>query len=316
MRAKFLEAGHMLGSAQIQIDIDTGLGNKHRLVFSGDIGRSRRAILREPEIPSDTETLIMESTYGNRTSPPPDDLRDELRSLVQRVSERGGKIIIPAFSVGRTQEVVYQLNALFNEGSLPRIPIFVDSPLSANVTEVFRNHPECYNRETRDIMMDDPDVFGFSQLTYIRSAEESKALNHTPGPFIVISASGMCEHGRILHHLRNSIEQSRNCVLIVGYQAENTLGRRIVERQPTVRIFGEEHALRAEVKVLNGFSAHADMNELRDYAFRVHARSAGKLKRIYLVHGEDEPQNALAEYLRTALKIDVFIPGRGDSIDL
>ncbi len=315
-RGKFLEAGHILGSAQVEVDVDLGNDRVHRVVFSGDIGRGKRAILREPEIPSDTDTLIMESTYGNRVSPPIDNLREELRDLVQRVAERGGKIIIPAFSVGRTQQVVYALNGLFNDGSLPRIPIFVDSPLSTNVTEIFRNHPECYNRETRDLLMSDDDPFGFGTLTYTRDVEESKALNGRPGPFVVISASGMCENGRILHHLRNAIEDSRNCVLIVGYQAEHTLGRRIVERHETVRIFGQMHPLRAEVKVLNGFSAHADQTELRDYAFRVHARSGGRLRRIFLVHGEEEGRAALAEYLRESLKIDVYTPARGDSWDL
>lgn len=313
---KLLEAGHILGSAQIKLEIDTGASQPHRLVFSGDIGRGKRAILREPEIPGGADTLIMESTYGNRTSPPVENLRGELGALVNRVAERGGKIIIPAFSVGRTQEIVYQLNDLFNENAIPRIPIFVDSPLSANVTEVFRNHPECFNRETREILRDDKDVFGFKTLTYTQNVNESKALNTRPGPFVVISASGMCENGRILHHLRNSIEDSKNCILIVGFQAEHTLGRRIVERREKVRIFGEEHPLRAEVKVLNGFSAHADRDELRDYAFRVHARSGGRLKRIFLVHGEEEPQAALAEYLKETLKVQVFSPRRGDVFEL
>ncbi len=313
---KFLEAGHILGSAQAEIDIEEENGQPHRLVYSGDIGRGRRVMLRDPEIPSDTDTLIMESTYGNRLSPPVDDLREELADLVNRVADRDGKIIIPAFSVGRTQEIVYQLNWLFNEERIPRIPIFVDSPLSANVTEVFRNHLECFDLETRELLLTDPDPFGFQTLTYTRDVNESKALNTRKGPFIVISASGMCENGRILHHLRNSIENPANCILIVGYQAEHTLGRRIVEKEPLVKIFGEEYALRAEVKVLNGFSAHADRDELRKYAFRVQARSGGRLKRIFLVHGEPEPQQALAEYLRETLKVEVYTPEKGEVFEV
>jgi metallo-beta-lactamase family protein len=312
-KVKFLEAGHILGSAQVELDIDRGTGREpHRLVFSGDIGRSRRAILREPEIPSEVDTLIMESTYGQRESPAVDNLRESLREIVQRVSDRGGKIIIPAFSVDRTQQIVYQLNILFNEKRLPRIPIFVDSPLSTNVTEIFRRHPECFNRETRELLLTDSDPFGFEMLTYTRSLDDSKALNDRPGPFVVISASGMCEAGRILHHLANSVHKSENCILICGYQAENTLGRRLVEGHKKVRIFGEEHQVRAEVVTLNGFSGHADMNELRDYAFRTEERSGGKLKRIYLVHGEDEARYALAEWIRAHLKAQVIVPKRGE----
>jgi len=313
---KFLEAGHILGSAQVELDVEIGPDRNHRIAFSGDIGRGHSAILRPPEIPSEVDTLIMESTYGNRDSSPLAGLKDDLLAIVRRVSARGGKVIIPAFSVGRTQDIVYQLNLLFNEGAIPRIPIYVDSPLSTNVTRIFKEHPECYNRETRDRLMSDSDPFGFETLTYTRDVEESKALNDTTDPCVIISASGMCENGRILHHLRNSVGEARNCVLIVGYQAEHTLGRRLRERQPVVRIFGEEHAVRCEVAVLDGFSAHADRSELQEYAFRVHARSGGHLRRIFLVHGEPEPSAELAAYLRESLKIDVFTPNRGETFEL
>lgn len=316
MRCKYLEAGHILGSAQVEMDIERKNGGTTRLVFSGDIGRGESALLRPPEIPSDTDILIMECTYGNRDSPPAKDLRNELKEIVARVAARHGKVIIPAFSVGRTQDIVFQLNQLFNEGALPRIPIWVDSPLSANVTEIFRNHPECFNREVRDTLMKDDDVFGFETLRYTRNVEESKALNDVTEPCVIISASGMCENGRILHHLSNSVENANNLILIVGYQAENTLGRKIVERQSRLRIFGEEHQLRAEVKVLNGFSGHADASELRDYAFRVQARSAGRLKKVFLVHGEIEPAEALAEYLRNSLELEVEIPERGQVFEV
>ncbi|MCC5876130.1 MAG: MBL fold metallo-hydrolase [Candidatus Sumerlaeia bacterium] len=314
---KFLDAGHILGSSQIQVDLAKGDGAEpHRLVYSGDIGRSKRVILRNPETPSEVDTLIMESTYGSRESPPFDNLKDDLRDLVNRVAERGGKIIVPAFSVGRTQQIVYQLNVLFNEEAIPRIPIYVDSPLSTNVTAVFRQHPECFNRQTRELLQTDDDVFGFDTLTYIRSVEESIELNKRKGPFMVISASGMCEAGRILHHLRNAIGNPNNCILICGYQAEHTLGRRLVEKQKEVRIFGETHELKAEVKVLNGFSGHADKEELREYAFRVEERSGGRLRKIYLVHGEEEARKDLAEWINTHLKARAILPQRGESFDI
>ena len=311
---KFLEAGHILGSAITEMDIESN-GQTKRLVFSGDLGRGGNSILRDAEIPSDADYLIMESTYGGREHEPTENLRAGLRDLVKRVADRNGKIIIPAFSVGRTQEIVYQLNILFNAGELPRIPCFVDSPLSNNVTQVFRAHPDCFNRKTKDIMLNDPNPFGFELLRYTQTVDESKALNDINEPCIIISASGMCEAGRILHHLRNSIEDPKNCVLIVGFQAEHTLGRRIVERQETVRIFGEKHRLRAEVAVMNGFSAHADRHELKDFAFRVRERGE-RLKKIFLVHGEPSQQEPLAEYLRTSLGVEVYCPARGDQIQL
>jgi metallo-beta-lactamase family protein len=313
---KFLDAGHILGSAQVELDLTGDGGKQHRLVFTGDIGRGGREILRDPEIPSEVETLIMESTYGNRITPPTADLREQLAEVIGRVAARGGKIIIPAFSVGRTQDVVFQLNMLFNEGRLPRIPIFVDSPLSLNVTEVFRRHPECFNMPTVELLQRDDDPFGFQSLRYVRSVEESMGLNKHPGACVIISASGMMEAGRVLHHLRNSIEDKKNCILVVGYQAENTLGRRLVDGHDSVKIFGEAHPVRAEVKVLSGFSGHADQTELRDYAFRVHTRSGGQLRRIFLVHGETEAQEDLAGWLRTHLGVEVHIPKRGESFPL
>lgn len=311
---KFIEAGHILGAAQAQLDI-RHKGGETRFVFSGDIGRSGNSILRDPEIPSDADFLIMESTYGNRSHEPVADLRPRLRDLVQRVYQRWGKIIIPAFSVGRTQEIVYQLNALWNAGELPKIDIYVDSPLSNNVTSVFNAHPECFNRATRDLLRSDPNVFGFETLKYVQNVEQSKALNAIEKPCIIIAASGMCEAGRVLHHLRNSIEDRRNCVLIVGYQAEHTLGRRILERQEFVRIFGEDQKLNAEVAVMEGFSAHADDDELRDYAFRVKERG-NRLKKIFLVHGEPVQQEPLAAYLRESLGIGVEVVERGKKYKL
>lgn len=308
---KFLEAGHILGSAICQFDV-TENGRTRRLVFSGDIGRGDNPILRDPETPSDADFLIMESTYGNRETDRPEELKEKLFEIVRDVAARGGKLVIPAFSVGRTQDIVYRLNELFNEGRLPEIPVFVDSPLSNNVTQVFRSHPECYNLPVRELMLKDPAPFGFERLKYTESVEDSKAINELRGPSIVIAASGMAENGRILHHLRHTVEDPKNCILVVGYMAPHTLGRRLVERNREVRIFGREHPLRAEVRTLNGFSAHANATELREFAFRVSERS-GRLKKIFLVHGEPDQQEALAESLRQVLKIPVEIPERGES---
>jgi len=314
---KYLDAGHILGSSVVELDLEEN-GRKVRLVFSGDLGRPKDSILRQPDIPSDTNILILESTYGGRRHESEENLKAGLRDVVRRVADRRGKLIIPAFSVGRTQEIVYVLNALWNAGELPRYPVYVDSPLSTNVTEIFRQHPECYNRQTRDLLQNDPDPFGFKHLTYVRDVEESKSLNDRTDPMIIISASGMCESGRILHHLRNSVEDPKNCVLIVGYQAENTLGRRIVERKETVKIFGEPHPLRAEVVVMDGFSAHADSEELVDYAWRVNERGGQALEKVFLVHGEQEQREALAEKLRRSLgeRVSIVLPKRGDRFDL
>ena len=311
----FLNAGHILGSAVTVLDLEEK-GNKHRLVFSGDIGRKKMVLLPPAAAPDHTRTLICESTYGNRVHEPEENLKANLLAVVKRTAERGGKIIIPAFSVGRTQELVFRLNQLFTEGQLPRIPIFVDSPLSVRVTDIFRRYPEYYNREAAAALATDPDIFGFETLRYVQDVEESKSLNEIDHPIVIISSSGMCEAGRILHHLRNSISNPKNTVLIVGFQAENTLGRRIVEKHPKVKIFGEEHALRAEVVVMNGFSAHGDSEELLDFIFHVRERSGGELERVFLVHGEKPGQEALAERIRDTMKLEVHIPARGDSFDL
>lgn len=315
MCGQFVNAGHILGSAVTMLDIDEN-HSPHRLVFSGDIGRPKMAILPPPAAPDKAQTLICESTYGNRQHETEENLKQRLLDVVKRTAERGGKVIIPAFSVGRTQEVVYRLNQLFNDGSLERLPVFVDSPLSVRVTDIFRRFPEYYNREANDVMARDPDIFGFETLRYVESVEESKSLNETKKPCIIISASGMCEAGRILHHLRNSIGDARNTILIVGFQAENTLGRRIVERHPEVRIFGEVHKLRAEVVVMGGFSAHADSEELLDWIYHVKERSGGYLERVFLVHGEPPAQEALAERIRDTMKLEVFIPKRGDVVEV
>jgi metallo-beta-lactamase family protein len=261
----------------------------------------------------DCDWLICESTYGGRVHEPTAQAKDHLARIVGETARRGGKIIIPAFAVGRTQEIVYRLDELANEGKLPPIPVFVDSPLAVDVTEIFRAHPECYGDEARRTFASDRSPFGFSRLTYIRDAEESKKLNASRLPMVIISASGMCEAGRILHHLRNSVEDPRNTILIVGYCAPNTLGRRIVERDPEVRIYGESYSLRARVEVLNAYSAHADQPELVRFVGHLDRR---RLQRIFLVHGDPAGQLPLADALVAAGYPRVEAPARGQSFDL
>lgn len=311
---EFYDAGHILGSAFVSLTINDD-GTEKKLVFSGDIGRKNVPILRDPETPPEADYLILESTYGNRRHDEYAMAEAALGEAVGKVFARRGKIVIPAFSVGRTQEIVYALNKLWNKGKLPRVPVYVDSPLSANATEIFRNHPECYDDEIKQSFLHDPDPFGFEGLLYVRDVEMSKRINQLNGPCVIISASGMAEAGRVLHHLANNITDPRNAVLIVGFQAENTLGRKIVERHAEVRIFGDLYPLKAEVITFSAFSAHGDSEELREFA---HATAAtGRLKKIFLVHGEEQAALALQSTLAADLpKVQVEVPSRGDRLML
>jgi metallo-beta-lactamase family protein len=259
--------------------------------------------------------VLSESTYGGRLHAPVAEMKDQLLDPIRRAAKRRGKIVIPAFSVGRTQEIVYVLHQLSLEGLIDRLPVYVDSPLSVNVTDVFRKHPECFDTETLAVLNapDHNDPFGFERLTYIRDVEHSKELNETPGPCIIIAASGMCEAGRVVHHLANSVGDPRNMILIVGYQAENTLGKKLVMKEPVVRIHGEPHDLKAEVVVLNSFSGHADRNELVSYLRQF---SAPRVKGTFLVHGDPDQSEALRTHLRAEGFRSVTIPSRGDRIAL
>jgi len=309
--ATFHDAGHILGSAIVALDVEEG-DRKFRFAFSGDLGRRDLPILRDPTPIEPVDFYITESTYGNRLHGPPAEAEAALRQVINETYKRGGKVIIPAFSVGRTQEVVYALHRLSNARKIPVLPIYVDSPLSTNVTEIFRLHPECYDKETHEFLSasGDRDPFGFHLMRYIREVEDSKALNFLREPAVIISASGMCENGRILHHLKNNIEDARNTVLIVGWQAPHTLGRRLVEQEPTVRIFGEEYALSANVQVINGFSAHADRDELLAYT----AHLGSRLKQAFVVHGEPESSEALAEGIRKQGVPCVVVPELGQEV--
>lgn len=295
----FFDAGHILGSALVLLEVQEG-GKTRRVVFSGDLGRVNLPILRDPQLPPDAHTFVCESTYGNRLH---DDIvfaKEELAQVIQDTSNKGGKIIIPSFAVGRTQELIFFLHLLSDEKAIPDIPIFVDSPMAAKATKIFTDHPECYDEETREAFtLHHKNPFGFERLTLVRDVEESKKLNRLNGPAIIISASGMAEAGRILHHLMNNVEDPRNTILIVGFMAEHTLGRRLAERREKIRIFGEEFSLRARVKIMNAFSAHADYNEIRGF---LSGYSKETLRNIFLVHGEEDAQ----QNMQAVLKEDGF----------
>ena len=311
------DAGHMLGSAIVALDFQAGKGEPaRRLVFTGDLGRPYVPLLHDPITLTAADILLIESTYGGRTHPPIEESAEALKETIRRTSQRGGKVIIPAFAVERTQLLVYLLNRLYHEGELPDIPIFVDSPLAVNATEIFRRHTKYFDAETQDYMRhEDPDgdIFGFKRLRYIRDVEESKRLHRLQGPCVIISASGMAEAGRIQHHLKNNIEDSRNTVLIVGWQAPNTLGRRLVEQAPVVRIFGMEYHREAEVVTLNGFSNHADQPSLVNWARAFQKPPA----HTFVVHGDPEAAQELAVRLRRDAGFpEVLIPSLHQTVEI
>jgi len=305
------DAGHILGSTAILLHYHEN-GKRIRVVYSGDVGRPNQAIIQDPDALPHVEYLIMESTYGDRLHKELDAVAGKLTDVINRTCQRGGKIIVPAFAVGRTQQLVILLHELVNQQRIPSIPIFVDSPLAIEATKVFQKHTECYDAETREYLLEGEDPFGFKNLHYVRDAGESKALNDLRGPFMIISASGMCEGGRILHHLKNNIEDPRNTVLITGFMAENTLGRKLVDKLPEVPIFGEPLRLRAEVVKLNELSGHADQRELVNW---VRPMAQG-LKKIFLVHGEPAQSAALAKVLAAEFHVETVIPDRGETVEL
>jgi len=311
-RARFGDAGHILGSALTALELAEG-GRQLRLGFTGDLGRRQLPIIRDPETLTDLDVLLIESTYGNRLHEATQRVPEVLAGLLLEAQRQRSKVIIPAFAVGRTQEVVTVLKALFESGRVPPMPVFVDSPLAVNVTEIFRAHPECFDAETLALLRDEQtDPFGFRLLHYVRDVEESKALNQREGPMIILSASGMCEAGRVLHHLRNSIGDPRNLILIVGFQAENTLGRKLQEQWDEVRIFGEPFPRRARVETIDAFSAHADRAELLAWVGGLQPRP----RRAFVVHGEEGQSLAFAEALKASGPADVTVPTLGQTVVL
>jgi metallo-beta-lactamase family protein len=312
--ATFSDAGHILGSASITLEVTTGTRAK-RLVFSGDIGRSGLPIIRDPQPPEQADWVLMESTYGNRDHGTVEDARATLARVVRETAARGGRVLVPAFAVGRTQELVYDLHQLADAGEIPRLPIYIDSPLATKATEVFERNTDVYDQNERFVRSHNGrSLFQFPLLQYTPDREDSKKLSQSSGPMVVISASGMAESGRIVHHLQQGAGNPRNTILIVGFQAEHTLGRRIVERRDVIKTFGIEVPLRAQVAVLNGYSAHADRTELANWLHAVR-KTSPHLKDVFLVHGEPAAQEAFADQLR-GRGYRAHMPAAGERITL
>jgi metallo-beta-lactamase family protein len=307
----FIDAGHILGSAQVVLDLVEN-GHRKRLLFSGDVGRGNNELLRDPAMPEDVDYLIMESTYGNREHELPTQANDLLSDILVRALDKRGKVIIPSFAVERTQQLIFVLHQLFEQGAIPDVPIYVDSPLAVGATEIFRLHPECFNEEVYRFLFEKRDPFGFENLTLIRKVNDSKALNDLHEPAIIISASGMCEAGRVLHHLRNHIEDPKNTVLFVGYCAEHTLGAKIRGGQKEVPILGDRFTVRADIQILDSFSGHADRSELLHYFDTM----GGKKERVFLVHGEKEQSHALCETLRERHAGEISVPTWKSTVEI
>jgi metallo-beta-lactamase family protein len=302
-----VDAGHILGSAITVLDIRDE-ERTVRLGYAVDLGRKNLPLLNDPVIPKGLDYLIMESTYGGRMHAPIEEAQSRLREAISRTLRRGGKVLIPSFTLERTQEVVYFLNELLKEKLIPSVPIYVDSPLATDITEMFEYHTDYLDEGTRRDIANGDSPFSLLNLRFIREQSESKALNADKRPMIIIAGSGMCESGRILHHLQNNIEDSRNMIIVVGYMARDTLGRRIVDREKFVRIFGVEYELNAEVVIVNAMSGHADQKELVEFA-----KGCLPLKRIFLVHGEDEQTQALLGILSSE-GIDAYVPSKGEEV--
>jgi metallo-beta-lactamase family protein len=309
--ATFRDAGHILGSAIVEVDA-TELGRSKRIVFTGDLGRPDMPILRDPHQASRADVLITESTYGMRRHAEMANVETRLGRLITDVARRRGKIVIPSFAVGRTQRVLYVLHALSRNGDVPDVPVYVDSPLAVRATEIFRRHPECFDAEMNELLRERDDPLGESHATFITDVQDSKKLNRRKGPMVIISASGMCEAGRVLHHLKNTVTSRRNAVLIVGYQAEHTLGRRIAERRRQVRIFGTLYPLRARVEVIEELSSHADSDGLVAFAKGLRRFP----ERTVVVHGGPEQALGLASRLTDEGFPNVSVPVDGESYEL
>lgn len=291
IKCRLYDAGHIVGSSMAVFD----LGHDRKIAFTGDLGRDGLPIVRDPDDLPPIDYLVCESTYGNRLHEALEDVGPEFEKIIKRTVDRGGKIIIPAFAIERTQDILYMLSSLKLSGKIPNIPIYVDSPMGFNVTSIYRVHQECFDSEILEKYIDQHKTpFSFEGLRFITDVSESMALNDRKEPCIIISSSGMCEAGRILHHLKNNIENPKNTVMIVGFMAEHTLGRRIVEKDKEIRIFGKMYKLNAEVTQINGFSAHADYNEIQHWLKR---QDLNRLKKVFLVHGERNAQENLKKLI-------------------
>jgi metallo-beta-lactamase family protein len=310
---KFTNTGHMLGSGVVTLEVNEN-GKKIRLAYTGDIGRPEGRILRSPEAFPQCDYLITETTYGNRLHPKMQDAENELLRVIQETCvDRKGKVIIPSFAVGRTQEILYSLNNFFNQGKLPKVNIYLDSPLAINTTEIFKMHTNELNRDVARVMMYDSDPFGFNSLYYIKSAQESKSLNTYKKPCVIISASGMMEAGRIKHHIANNIENPRNTILAVGYCSPTTLGARILSGADEISVFGIRHPVKAKIEKIEAFSGHGDYKEMADF---ISCQDSAKVKKVFLVHGEYESASFYANYIRKRGFEDIEIPEAGKEFDL
>ncbi|WP_035601390.1 MBL fold metallo-hydrolase [Haloferula sp. BvORR071] len=310
----FYDAGHILGAAQVLLEIvdkEDG-GKKKRFLFSGDIGRGGNEILRDPAVVRDVDFVLMESTYGGREHELPTGAADEFGEMLNAALARRGKVMIPAFAVERTQALLYIIHQLYRAGKLRPVPVYVDSPLAVNATEIFRIHPECFNETVYKFLFEESDPFQFPDLHLIRAVDDSKKLNEVEGPCIIISASGMCEAGRIRHHLKNGLDDPRNTVLFVGYCADNTLGRAIRDGKPVVNIFGKPVKVRAHIEAIDSFSGHADHSELLDWFHKI----TGPKKQVWLVHGEPERANALRAALASEHDGAIDVAVLGESFEI
>lgn len=312
VRLTFIDAGHILGSAQVLLEVDDREDDQtKRFLFSGDVGRGGNEVLRDPVAVEDVDFLLMESTYGGREHEAPPGVGDHFGSLIRKAYERGGKILIPAFAVERTQQILYVLNDLLEKGEIPEVPVFVDSPLAVSATEIYRLHPDAFNEEVYKTLYEKQNPFGFESLRLVRSVSGSKALNDVEGVAIIISASGMCEAGRILHHLKNNISSPDTTVLFVGYCAQHTLGRRIRDGAKKVAILGGQYSVRANIDIIDSFSGHADHSELVDYFEAM----TGPKKRVWLVHGEKDSSSALCDALQKEHRGSVEIGELGTEVE-
>ncbi|TCL63013.1 metallo-beta-lactamase family protein [Hydrogenispora ethanolica] len=311
IRINFLDAGHILGSAIAEIWVEEN-GRTTKVAFSGDLGQNNQPIIQDPEFVRDADYVLMESTYGNRLHEPGPERIEKLRQIVLETVHSQGNLIIPAFAIGRTQDLLYHLKMLFYRGEIPKVPVYIDSPMAVSITEIYRNNPDCYDAETRGLFAAKESPFEFGNLHFVRTTEESKKLNETARGAIIISASGMCEAGRILHHLKHNLWRPQSHILFVGYQAEGTLGRRLLEGAKVVKIMGEQLTVQAQIHSIGGFSAHADQNGLLEWLQGFQRQPRG----LFLVHGENQAQADLERAIRDRFPVATFIPRWGDRFEL
>ncbi|MCQ2391323.1 MAG: MBL fold metallo-hydrolase [Kiritimatiellae bacterium] len=305
----FFNAGHILGSAQTVLDVDGGAGHKHRILFSGDLGQPNQPILKHYEYPQGADIVLAESTYADRLHPSAEDVEGRLKGYIDDIIQQKSKLIIPAFSVGRTQQILYFLNRLLAAKRIYPIPVYIDSPLSQKATKIYEKHTGCYNDEARQLLAEGINPLTFPGLKFVETPEQSKSLNDLRGPMIIIAASGMCEGGRVLHHLKECVSDPRNIVLIVGFQAENTLGRRLVEYHDPIKILGEEVPLKARVQTINALSAHADKKGLMDWFDGVKM----DVKQFFAIHGEPEKVSAMVELVKEHGVFNAVAPEPGQT---